>query len=403
MLEDPSHGSWYYWIKVTAEDGARVRVRRGGFEDESAAVAARDAAIAEPSPWVLALAWTVEKWLTMWLAGVELRPATVEGYESVVRHHLIPVLGSRRVSELEVRDVRQAMDAIARRPKRDGTLLANSTQAGILAVLRSAFGAARRHGYIRFNPAFGVRKPRPTRPYAVVWTPERIAMWRETGWRPKVAVWDPDTLAGFFAKIADEPLMPLYRLIATTGPRRGEASALQADDFDFVDRSVAVTKQMHVAGRGKQPWLGPPKSAAGTRVSPLDEITNRLLAETWRRVVADPRREIRNPRGCLFLQPDGRPVSPDYLTRHFARLVKQHAMPPIRLHDMRHEAASMLGAAGVEPHVIQDILGHSSAVTTVDTYWQVFRELATDAVNRSADLLRTHSARRRHLGAATLA
>jgi hypothetical protein len=142
VLEDPSHGSWYYWIKVTAENGARVRVRHGGFEDEPAAIEARDAAIAEPSPRVLALAWTVEKWLTMWLAGVELRPSTVDGHESVIRHHLIPVLGSHRLSELEVRDIRQAMDAIARRPKRDGTLLANSTQAGILAVLRSALGPA---------------------------------------------------------------------------------------------------------------------------------------------------------------------------------------------------------------------------------------------------------------------
>jgi hypothetical protein len=61
MLDDPSHGRWYYWIKVTGADGVRRRVRRGGFASEPAAIAARHAAVGQPSPRVLAQAWTVEK------------------------------------------------------------------------------------------------------------------------------------------------------------------------------------------------------------------------------------------------------------------------------------------------------------------------------------------------------
>ncbi|MDY6948931.1 MAG: hypothetical protein SXG53_24825, partial [Pseudomonadota bacterium] len=66
-------------------------------------------------------------------------------------------------------------------------------------------------------------------------------------------------------------------------------------------------------------------------------------------------------------------------------------------------SCSLMGAAGVEPHVIQQVLGHSSAVTTVDTYWQVFRETARAAVNASAKLLRRHAKRRRRLGPSILA
>jgi hypothetical protein len=69
MLDDLSHGRWYYWIKVTGADGLRQRVRRGGFACEPAAIAARDAAIIEPSPRVLAQGWTIEKWLTDWLGS----------------------------------------------------------------------------------------------------------------------------------------------------------------------------------------------------------------------------------------------------------------------------------------------------------------------------------------------
>jgi integrase len=115
-------------------------------------------------------------------------------------------------------------------------------------------------------------------------------------------------------------------------------------------------------------------------------------------VAGDPRRATLNPDRAMFLLSDGRPVSPDYLTRRFARLVKPHDLPPIRPHDLRHEAASLMGAAGVEPHVIQQVLGHSSAVATVDTYWQVFPETARAAVNASAKLLRRHAKRRRQLG-----
>lgn len=59
-----------------------------------------------------------------------------------------------------------------------------------------------------------------------------------------------------------------------------------------------------------------------------------------------------------------------------------------------------MDAAGVEPDVIQTVIGHSSTVTTV---WQVLRENARAALNASADLLHQHVGRRRSLGPAILA
>jgi len=53
--------------------------------------------------------------------------------------------------------------------------------------------------------------------------------------------------------------------------------------------------------------------------------------------------------------------------------------------------------------MIQTVMGHTSAVTTVDTYRQVFRESARAAVNASADLLRQHASCRRRLGPGILA
>ena len=386
---------------MTDASGLRRRVRRGSFASEQAAIAARDAAVTEPSPRVLAQAWTVQKWLRDWLEQVQVRPSTLRGYVTIVRCHLIPALGSARLSELGTAQVQQAMDAIARKPARRGGMLAASTVAGVLAVLRSALGLARARGYVRFNAAVGVLKPRCTRVTGVVWTPERIAVWRQTGQRPPGAVWDPEGAARFLDAVADDPLLPLWQLATFCGLRRGEITGLRGEDFDFDNGYVRVTKQLHV--NGAQWWLGPPKSAAGMRVVPLDDVTNDACRRYWLAVAADPRRQTLNPDGAMFLKPDGSPATPDYLTRRLVELVKVHDLPPIRFHDLRHQAASLMGAAGADLHVIRKVLGHSSVVTTADTYWQVFRETAAAAINAAVDLVRWHARRRRTLGPAILA
>ncbi|WP_213013460.1 tyrosine-type recombinase/integrase [Paractinoplanes toevensis] len=93
----------------------------------------------------------------------------------------------------------------------------------------------------------------------------------------------------------------------------------------------------------------------------------------------------------MFTHPDGRPLRPGWLSHRFRTLVRKLGLPSVRLHDLRHGAASLAGAAGVELKVIQHDLGHSSAVTTADTYWTVFRELAHGAVAATAELLRSHA------------
>ena len=68
----------------------------------------------------------------------------------------------------------------------------------------------------------------------------------------------------------------------------------------------------------------------------------------------------------MFTYADGRPVRPEYLTHRFNTLVKEFDLPPIRLHDLRHGAATLALASHTDLKVIQQMLGHSSIVTTAD-------------------------------------
>jgi integrase len=94
----------------------------------------------------------------------------------------------------------------------------------------------------------------------------------------------------------------------------------------------------------------------------------------------------------LFTNHRGDPLSPGYVTHTFRRLTAEADLPPIRLHDLRHGAASLSLAAGNELKTVQAMLGHSSIVLTADTYTSVLPCLAHQAAEATAQLV-LHAAR----------
>jgi integrase len=73
----------------------------------------------------------------------------------------------------------------------------------------------------------------------------------------------------------------------------------------------------------------------------------------------------------VFTNPVGQPLNPDYLTRRFNTMVTKSGLPPVRLHDLRHGAATLAHAAGADLKTVQEQLGHASIVLTADTYTSV--------------------------------
>ena len=67
----------------------------------------------------------------------------------------------------------------------------------------------------------------------------------------------------------------------------------------------------------------------------------------------------------------GGPIDPSVLTRTFEKLVRRIGLTATRLHDLRHFHATLLLQQGTNPKVVQERLGHSSFVITMDTYSHV--------------------------------
>jgi integrase len=171
--------------------------------------------------------------------------------------------------------------------------------------------------------------------------------------------------------------------------RRGEAIGLRWEDVDLDGKCLSVVQQItEVHGRGV---VGTPKTKRGTRVIPIDGDTVAILRR--HQEMQDVERAAWGPAwndaGLVFTREDGRPLRPEFATRHFQALAQQSGLPAIRLHDLRHTNASQL--AGVEMKVVSDRLGHSQISVTADLYTHVSRSLGNAAAEQIAGVLRAPS------------
>ncbi len=135
-----------------------------------------------------------------------------------------------------------------------------------------------------------------------------------------------------FLEVAeDDPLGSLYAVALGTGLRRGELLALTWRDADPV---LGVIRVRHS------------KTQSGVRTVPLPAFAAVALADC-----------DRHP-GPIW------PVSPSHASRHFQELCRKAGVPVLTMHSTRHTAASLMLDAGVEPLVIQQLIGHTRVSMT---------------------------------------
>jgi integrase len=152
-----------------------------------------------------------------------------------------------------------------------------------------------------------------------------------------------------------------------------------------------ITYQVQHEG-GKRRSIRAPKTPSSAAWMALDTVTVRVLREHRVRQVEmlDAFRAVDT--GFVFQMSDGTPLRPDYLYMVFQRLIRACGLPPIRLHDLRHTAASLALQAGVSLKVIQETLRHTSIVLTADTYVSVLPAAAREAAEAIAQLSLAHGA-----------
>src|SRR5690348_1274549 len=91
--------------------------------------------------------------------------------------------------------------------------------------------------------------------------------------------------------------------------------------------------------------------------------------------------------GLVFMTPIGTAIDARNVTREFHALLKDAELPPVRFHDLRHTAATLLLAQGVDPRTIMETLGHSQISLTLNTYSHVLPALQNEAADKLDEIL----------------
>jgi integrase len=384
-----AHGSWYLVADLPPMNGKRRQVKRGGFRTKTEADAALAEILDQAAKGVATHAdrQTLAVYLTQWHADATangiLRPTTSALYGHHIRDYLVPHLGHVRLRDLRHTHVEHLLRELSTKPGASGRPLKPSSIRRVHSTLRSALSTATRKRLIPYNPARDVDLP--------------------SDGKKRVHPWEPEQLGGFLDAVGSDRLGALFELLAATGMRRGEGVGLRWADVDLERRRLVVRQQIIAAAHAsvrqvcpvcavvhKELAVGPPKTKSGEdKKVDLDQYaTGALIAHRLRQ---DAERAAWGPgyvdHGLVFAREDGNPIPPGRVTKRFRELVKESGLRRVRLHDLRHGAASMRLAAGIDIAVVSKILGHSSIALTVDTYSHLLEGVGRDAADRASALV----------------
>ncbi len=179
------------------------------------------------------------------------------------------------------------------------------------------------------------------------------------------------------------PLEALFTLALTTGMRQGELLGLRWRDVDWAARRILVHHTL-VRMHGRW-WLGDPKSTKSERSVALTDPTIDLLrahrARQAERLLATGHRVTDDD--FVFSDDAGEPLWGRHVTtREFGPLLRQAELPPIRFHDLRHTFATLQLAAGTNPKIVSEVLGHKDVAITLDRYSHAMPTMQVEAMGR---------------------
>jgi len=428
-LGQKGHGAWYAQYEAPrGADGRRRRPRIGPYSTKKAASDALAEAIGRVRQGShiedrrTTFGEYLSRRLRWWESEAELMPSTLASYREAIELYFRPGLGHVRLVDLRdhhFRDLYAAMRLINRPERVTGhnEMLRRLTEARVTvprrpgqrastrplsearikrlhAVAHSALADAVPHT-LPVNPAAAVRlggKRGARRVRPLLWTEPRVTRWRESGEVPApVMVWTAAQCGAFLDSLeaseeigrADERLYALFHLAAHSGMRRSELAGLNWADLDL-DRARVHVRQAQVDDQ-----LDSTKSEESDRQVPIDPTTVMVL-RSWRKAQMAERLAwgpAWTDTGRVFTREDGMPLRPGWISQRFGSVIAREGLPPVRFHDLRHGAASMLLAARVPPKVISEILGHATVAFTMDTYTEVADELADAAAAAIAAII----------------
>lgn len=281
-------------------------------------------------------------------------------YSNIAKKHIIPILGNKKLTEVNQGDVHRLYKDRAGYSKYIVRL--------VKTVMNVSFHYAVKCKLISVNPAEGIDLPKTieSRPYHT----RNIDMAKTL---------NMEQILKLLEASKDTPIHMQVLFNVLMGLRRQEINAVKYSDVDYINRTLSVERQLgkklnrEPNGADEKPTTKnelPLKTSSSRRELPIPDYVFEAILEERKKYERN-----RSRRKSQFLDADyiccsnyGKPRSKDFHWPHYKELLRNTGLPDIRWHDLRSTYCTLLLKQDFNPKAVSKLMGHAKEMITMDVY-----------------------------------
>lgn len=361
-----TRNNYAYRIVLKYQDGTQQIQQKSGFQTKKEAEDSRKRIMGELSngTYVVNNRVKIKEFLEYWLEyDIRQRAGsynTYSTYSQIVKKHIVPYLGEKKITELNRGDIHRLYQ------DRAGCSIYIARQ--VKTVMNVSLRYAVEHKLIPVNLAGGIDLPKSmdVKPYHTrnIDTQKTLTM---------------EQIQVLLEASRETPIHMQVLFNVLMGLRRQEINGLKYSDIDYINRTLSVERQLGkelnrtpnaVDDKSKTKKELPLKTSSSKRKLPIPDYVFEAILEE-RKIYE----RNRSRRESQFLDLDyiccsnyGKPRSKDFHWRHYKDLLKSTGLPDIRWHDLRSTFCTLLLKSDFNPKAVSKLMGHAKELITLDVY-----------------------------------
>ncbi len=320
---------------------------------------------------------TVDSWFDFWHTYIiaDLAPNTRRNYHERYIHNIQPVIGRMMLKDVKPMHTKIVLNRMYDKYA-GGTI--RQTYIAMGTMLRAAVN----NDLIQKHPMDGVRYTKPVRA------------------KDNIHYLTIEEQKRFLETAKNYHNYHQYALILETGLRTGELIGLTWDAIDWEKRTLTVNKTLEFRYKQNCWRAGPPKTVSSYRTIPLTNRAFEILQEVYsQRHIRKQSEELSQEldyidrrtgeekhmvlKDLVFINwRTGMPAKNSSYDTYLYRICDKAGINHFCMHALRHTYATRAIESGMQPKILQKLLGHASIQTTMDRYVHVTDESMEEAIRQ---------------------